>query len=90
MEPQSFTGSSTKGQQGTVDVSTLKPLRDYLNLPAAPKGKETATMTSSRLDKLIANAIKYHATVSDKTKLIRVNRRITDLIADRRDSLRLG
>ena len=47
-------------------------------------------MTSSRLDTLITAAIKHHQTVSDPTQLIRINRRITDLIADRRDARRLG
>ena len=47
-------------------------------------------MTSSRLDQLITDAVKYHQTVTNETKRIQADRRITDLIADRRDALRLG
>ena len=48
-------------------------------------------MTSRKLDSLITEAIKYHVTVNnDETKRIQVDLRITALIADRRDALRLG
>ena len=60
------------------------------NATQTATAEEAKAMTSSKLDSLIIDAIKYHATVNDETKRIQVDRRITDLIADRRDALRLG
>ena len=47
-------------------------------------------MDSTRIDQLITDAIKYHATITDPLKRIAIDRRITALIADRRDALALG
>ena len=47
-------------------------------------------MTSTRLDQIITAAIKYHTTITDPLKRIACDRRITALIADRRDAIAIG
>ena len=76
----------------SIDISFLPIYTLYtMRMTQTHTGQEeTETMTSSRLDQIITDAIKYHTTITDPLNRIACDRRITALIADRHDAIAIG